>query len=505
MKRKVDKIALMSMYSPNEDDYYDDENVLPKPEDPKVLKRKNRPVRFIAYFFAAILIGLIIYLINFQINEGQAFENSTFNRRRIDLLSEKYVRGSVYSSDGEVLSYTETVNNKDIRVYPFGNVFCHVIGYSDNGGSGIEGAYHSKLLSCHANIFYRAKAMISEERLYGDNLYTSLDSKLQTSCYNALGNNKGAVVVLDVKTGAVLSMVSKPDYDPNDIVNNWDYYTSEDENVESILLNRATQGLYPPGSTFKIFSALTYVRENEGNVTDYTYDCEGTITHDGNVIKCYHYNKHGKIDFRQSFAKSCNSSFVNIGINIERENLIEICESFRFNNSLNLAVPSNNSKFLLNEETDTYELMQTVIGQGKTLVTPMHMAMIAATIANDGKMMKPYFIDHVETFKGVTIYKTHKKSYGKLLTDDEVEIMQDVMKEVVLSGTAKSLNNQNYTAAGKTGSAEFGTKGDSHSWFVGYAPADEPEIAICVLVEGAGSGAEHAVPTTKKILDEYYN
>ena len=347
--------------------------------------------------------------------------------------------------------------------------------------------------------------MLSEERLYGDNLFTTLDSKLQTACYNAIGNNRGAVVVLDVKTGAVLAMVSKPDYDPNDIVNNWDYYTSEDENVESILLNRATQGLYPPGSTFKILSALAYIRENDGSVDNYSYECNGTITYDNNVIKCYHYNKHGMINFKESFAQSCNSSFVNIGINIKRESLIDICNSFRFNDSLNLSIPSSNSKFLLTEDTDTYELMQTVIGQGKTLVTPMHMAMISATIANDGKMMKPYFVDHVETFKGVTVSKTIKRSYGKLMTDSEVRIMQEVMEEVVLSGTAKSLNDLSVSVAGKTGSAEFGTKGDSHSWFVGYAPADEPEIAICVLVEGAGSGAEHAVPITKKILSDYYN
>lgn len=493
------------MYSDEEGDYYDDKNVLPRPVDPKVLKRKTRSIRLIAVFFIVILIGLIVYLINFQINEGRAFENSTFNRRRIELLSEKYVRGSVYSCDGEILSYTETVNGEDTRVYPYGSVFSHVLGYSDNGGSGIEGAYHSKLLSCHANILYRAETLISEERLQGDNMYTTLNVKLQNACYNALGNNKGAVVVLDIKSGAVLAMVSKPDYDPNDIVNNWEYYTSDDENVESILLNRATQGLYPPGSTFKILSALTYIRENNGNVDDYSYECSGTITHEDNVIKCYNYNKHGLIDFKESFAQSCNSSFVNIGINIERESLIDICESFRFNDSLNLIIPSNNSEFLLNNDTDTYELMQTVIGQGKTLVTPMHMAMIAATIANDGKMMKPYFLDHMETFKGVTVYKTIKSSYGKLLTDDEVEIMQDIMSEVILSGTAKSLANQSYTVAGKTGSAEFGSKGDSHSWFVGYSSADEPDIAICVLVEGAGSGAEHAVPITKKILDDYYN
>lgn len=499
------EIDLMNMYKDEEGDYYDDREILPKPENPKVLKRRNFPIRLISIVFFFILIGLIIYLLSFQFNEGRSFENSSFNRRRIDLLSQKYIRGSVYSSDGEIISYTKTENGEDIRVYPYGNIFSHVVGYCDNGGSGLEGAYHSKMLSCHANIFYRIKTMINDERLVGDNIYTTLDSELQTSCYNALGNNKGAVIIMDVKTGAVLSMVSKPDYDPNDIVNNWDYYTSDDENVESILLNRATQGLYPPGSTFKILTALAYIRENPEAVSSYSYDCSGSITYDNNIINCYNSNKHGLLGFTESFAESCNSSFVNIGISVEKSNIKNICESFGLNKKFELVIPSKESKFLLDENTDNYELMQTVIGQGKTLVTPMQMTMIAASIANDGKLMRPYFLDHVETFKGVTISKTIKRSYGKLITEKEAIILQELMKKVVDDGTASSLNNSNYTVAGKTGSAEYGTGSDSHSWFVGYAPAEEPEIAICVLVEGGGIGAERAVPITKKILDEYYN
>ena len=502
MKKDLD---LMNLYKDEEGDYYDDRNVLPRPSDPGLLKKKNRPVRLTSIFFTIVLIGLIAYLLYFYFAEGLRFENSTYNRRRIDMLSEEYIRGSVYSSDGELLAYTETTDGQDVRVYPYGRVFAHVLGYNINGGLGLEGAYHSKMLSSHANPVYRIKTLLSNERLQGDNIYTTLDTGLQQSCYDALGNNDGAVVILDVKTGAVRAMVSKPDYDPNNIADNWEYYTSDSEEVESILLNRATQGLYPPGSTFKILSALTYIRENDGNIDDYEYVCEGCIEYKNTVIKCYNSYKHGAVDFKHSFAESCNSSFVNIGIDITRSNLIDICESFKFNENLNLAIASNGSKFLLTENTDTYELMQTVIGQGKTLVTPMHMAMIAATVANDGEMMKPYFLDHVETFNGTTVSKTFTKSYGTLLNDSEVAIMRELMEEVTISGTATSLSNEVFTAAGKTGSAEYGNKGESHSWFVGYVPADEPEIAICVLVEGGGSGAELAVPITKKILNDYYN
>lgn len=495
----------MNMYNDEEGDFYDDREILPRPENPKILKRKNLTVRVISYFFLLVLIGLIAYLVYFHFSESRSFENSSYNRRRIELLSEKYIRGSIYSADGEILSYTDCLSGKDVRVYPYSNVFSHVIGYSDNGGSGLEGAYHSVLLSSHTNIVSRARSLISGERINGDNIYTTLNSSLQQYCYNALGNNKGAVVIMDVETGAVLAMVSKPDYDPNDIVNNWDYYTSDNDAVESILLNRATQGLYPPGSTFKIITALTYLRENPDAMNSYSYDCAGSINYENNIINCYNSNRHGLIGFKESFAKSCNSSFVNIGISLNRKNLIDVCESFGMNKKMELVIPSSESKFLLTEESDTYELMQTVIGQGKTLVTPMQMAMVACSIANGGKLLKPYFLDHIETHNGVTIYKQKSKSYGRIMTDTEASNLQELMKEVVVSGTATSLSNKSFTAAGKTGSAEYGTDGNSHSWFTGYAPADDPKIAICVLVEGGGIGAERAVPITKKILEDYYN
>lgn len=501
MKKELD---LMNLYKDEDGDFYDDRQILPRPESDTVLKKKNRSISFISVFFQIIFIGLIAYLLYFNFFVGTKFSNSTYNRRRVDLLTEKYIRGSIYSQDGELLAYTEVSDSGDKRIYNYGRTFAHVIGYNIHGGLGIEGAYHTKMLSCHANPIYRVNTLLKNQRLKGNNLYTTLNCDLQQICYDALGDNTGAVVVMDVKTGAIRAMVSKPDYDPNKIEENWDYYISGTEETESIFLNRATQGLYPPGSTFKILSALAYVKENDSYTDNYEYDCKGFIEYNNIKINCYNSYKHGNIDFKHSFAESCNSSFVNIGLNLNRKELIELCESFKFNEDLDLEIESSESVFLLDQDTDAYEMMQTVIGQGKTLVTPMHMVMIASTIANDGEMMRPYLLERVETFNGTTISKTFTHSYGKLMKASEVEIMQSLMDEVVVSGTATRLINDKFTVAGKTGSAEYGTKGDSHSWFVGYAPSENPEIAISVLIEGGGSGAELAVPITKKILNDYY-
>ena len=190
-------------------------------------------------------------------------------------------------------------------------------------------------------------------------------------------------------------MVSKPSYNPNDIEADWDMLT-EDEDNESPLLNRATQGLYPPGSTFKVLTALAYMRENPDYV-DYTHNCKGSAEHDGMMIHCSDNRVHGKIDFKVAFAKSCNSSFATIGKELPINNFRNLCESFFFNSTLPARISSNPSVFKLKVgSSGVKEAMQTAIGQGKTLMTPFHNAMIAATIANDGVMMKPYAIDRVE-------------------------------------------------------------------------------------------------------------
>lgn len=149
--------------------------------------------------------------------------------------------------------------------------------------------------------------------------------------------------------------------------------------------------------------------------------------------------------------------------------------------------------------------MQLSIGQGATSVTPMHMNMITQAIANDGQLMKPYFVSSIKSEDGKTV-KTYSESvYKRLMTADQARILQSMMKEVVEQGTASKLKGLSYTAAGKTGSAEFtNSTSDSHAWFTGFAPADDPEICVTIIVENAGSGGSFAVPIAKRIFDAYF-
>jgi peptidoglycan glycosyltransferase len=151
------------------------------------------------------------------------------------------------------------------------------------------------------------------------------------------------------------------------------------------------------------------------------------------------------------------------------------------------------------------DMMQTSIGQGKTQITPMHLNMITCAIANKGILMKPYVIDRVENDEGSVVKSFKPDSYGRLMSEDESEFLTSLMTAVVESGTATKLKGQSYTAAGKTGSAEYNNvKGESHAWFTGFAPVEDPQVAVTIIVEGAGSGGDYAVPIARRIFDEYF-
>ncbi len=259
--------------------------------------------------------------------------------------------------------------------------------------TGVELSQCYPLLTSHSNPLKQLAVTFRGEKNLGDDVYTTLDAGLQQAAYNALGNYKGAVVALEPSTGKILAMVSKPGYNPNTVEEDWDSLV-EDENSQSALVNRATQGLYPPGSTFKVLTAIEYILENPSSFRKYSYKCKGSESFEGNVINCYGNEEHGGLDLNHSLAKSCNASFANIGMSLNINSFRKLCNKFMFNQKLPVKFEYNQSKFLLDKKSGTDEIMQTVIGQGKTTITPLQNAMIAATIANGGEMMVPYVTDH---------------------------------------------------------------------------------------------------------------
>ena len=465
-------------------------------------KRGNRQVLIITYCFVAVFLGMIGYLVYFMATDADEIINNPYNKRQ-ELLAKRVVRGTIYSADNKVLARTETQKNgEEKRYYPYNDVFCHAVGRVDNSMTGIESSQCFPLLTSHSNPFKQLVNIFRGEKNQGDNVITTLDAGLQQTAYDALGSYKGAVVAIEPSTGKILTMLSKPDYDPNTVLQDWDDLV-EDSEDNSALLNRATQGLYPPGSTFKIMTAMEYVMENPDSYKKYGYTCDGSDSYGGNVINCYGGESHGQLDLKTSFAKSCNTSFANIGMGLNLSSFRKLCEKFGFNKKIKLGFENNKSSFTLNSKSDKGEVVQTVIGQGKTQITPMLNAMITSAIANDGEMMRPYMVDHTENDAGKNVKKYNPDSMGSVVDKSVARIMKNMMKEVVNSGTGSSLKSLPYQVAGKTGSAEFDEEGTSHAWFVGFAPADKPRIAVSIVVEGAGTGSQYAIPIARKMFEEY--
>lgn len=473
-------------------------------EVPKKKKQKsNREIVLVSYLFVGIFVLLLVNFIYFIAADSPNVINNTYNKRQ-ELLAERVVRGKILGSGGEVLA--ETLVDKygnEVRNYPYKNMFCHIVGRFSNGKTGVEQLQNINLLTSNENPLTVAMNELQGEKSPGDNVVTTLNVELQKAAYEALGSRKGAVVAIEPSTGKILAMVSKPDYNPNTIDSVWDDLVA-DAKGESALVNRATQGLYPPGSTFKILTALEYIRENEA-YESYSYTCEGRDVFENVTINCYNGNSHGEEDLIKSFAKSCNTSFSNIGVSLDKTAWRELCDAFLFNTALPTNLPSNSSSFVINADSKEDELPQTAIGQGDTQITPLHNALITATIANKGVMMKPYVVERLENQSGDVVKKYEPEAYGEIITRGEAKKMRQLMKAVVTEGTASQLNGLSFSCAGKTGSAEYDSNKSSHAWFVGYAPADDPKIVLSILVEDGGTGGSTAVPIAKKMLETYLN
>lgn len=470
-------------------------------------KRKravNREYAIVSYFFVFIFISLIGYMVYFNTAKREEVISSPYNTRQ-NQFADRVRRGSILSAEGETLAYTNTdAEGNETRIYPYSNVFAHVVGYECNGKNGLEALANFSLMTSHNNYIDQVKNEILENKKPGDNVVTTLNAKLQQTAYNALGNYRGAVVVMNPKTGAVLASVSKPDFNPNTVAAEWD--TLVNDSANSSLLNRASQGAYPPGSIFKVVMALAYLREHN-TIDGFSYNCSGSISADGHTIPCFAGEVHGSEDFTSAFAESCNAAFVQIGLDLGAGPIQQTAESLLFNQKLPIPMDYNKSKFELGTAPGKPLLMQTSIGQGNTLVSPMHMAMITSAIANKGKLMQPYYIDRVETANGTVIKSTKPMVFKELMTENEASVLKNLMAEVVKSGTGTKLSQERYSAAGKTGSAEYyGSDGSvkTHSWFIGFSNVEDPDLAVAVIAEGAGTGSKVAVPVAHEIFNAYY-
>ena len=463
----------------------------------------NRSILRITYGIALLFLALILYVGYFIQIQGPEVINNSYNAR-LDRFSDRVHRGKILASDGTVLAHNEEdEDGHELRVYDHGDVFAHVVGYSTKGKTGIESLANFYLLTSHVNLIEQAVNELSGRKNLGDDVVTTLDINLQQTAYSALGDRRGAVIAMEPDTGKILAMVSKPDYDPNTLLTDWAALT-DSANTQSQLLNRAAQGLYAPGSTFKILTALEYIREHPDNYKDFHFDCNG-VYHNGEYsIKCFHSEAHGSQDFVKAFANSCNGAFSSMGLELDLNRFAATAEELLYNRPLPFSgFPYKESSFNMKAGADIWEILQTSIGQGTTLITPLHSVLITSAVANGGTLMKPYLLDRVVSAGGEEVKKFLPEAYGSMMTADEAGKLTELMKAVTDVGTGSAVRTEDYTAAVKTGTAEFETGKETHAWFTGFAPAEAPKIAVTVLVEESGSGGKIAGPVARAMFDAY--
>lgn len=466
-------------------------------------RKNNKSIIVSTLIFVITFIAMAGYLIYFNLTQAESIINNSYNKRQ-GVLSRRTIRGSILSDDKTKLAVTNVDDDgNETRYYPYSGLFSHTIGYLNNGGYGLESLYGYYMLHSNQNFFEQIGNDLSGNRNTGDNVVTTLNVGLQKACYDALGSNRGAVIVMEPSTGKILAMVSKPDFDPNTLAANWSQITGEGN--DSVLVNRATQGLYPPGSTFKLITMLEYLREHKNDYGQYHYICDGTYELGNNTINCVRTTAHGDVDLFSSLAVSCNCSFINIGLSLDLDRYKKTAEKMLFNKELPTNLEYNKSRFVLNGESSEWDIAQTSFGQGKTVITPFHLALITCTIANNGTLMEPYLVSSVESTNGMTVKKFKEEKYDTLITEKEASLLKKGMEQVVKDSFSWLFGGVEYTLAAKSGSAQYGTEGYEHSLYASFSPADNPEIAVVAVVEGGPQRNTTAAEVTKQIYDYYYS
>lgn len=464
----------------------------------------NREMATVTYLFMFLFVFMAGYVIWFLSGDTDQILNNPENKRQ-DLLAERVTKGRILSDKGKVLAKTVADDEgNETRVYPYDGLFAHVVGRVSQGKAGLEKSESYTMLTTGINPVTGIFNELKGEKNPGNDVVTTLNVKISQIASDALGSRKGAVVVMDPLSGKVIAMVSKPTYDPNHVEKNWENLIHNTDD-ESALYNRASQGLYPPGSTFKLYTLLEYMRETE-DYEAFRYTCTGKIGKGKDAINCYGHEVHGTIGIERAFAKSCNAAFAKIGAGLDASQWSSLCNSLYYNKTLPVGELEQKASVFSVTGTDAQgDIMQAAIGQGSVLTTPLQNAFLVSAALNKGTLMKPYLVDHIEDTYGNVVSQNEPAAVSSPITEDEAKKLEQYMRETVVSGTATALNTSRYQAGGKTGSAQFKEgSSDSHAWFVGYAKKNGKKLVVSIIVEGAGTGSAHAVPIARRIFDAYF-
>lgn len=462
----------------------------------------NGPIRRIAFGVFVCLFSLLVGVTWYQVVRADELRDDPRNPRPA-LAERGKERGLIVTRDGTVVA--RSVEDPEdprsfVREYPEEEAFAHFVGYSSFilGNTALEDAYSSELRSRRDLTISDIVAAILGRDLRPQSLEITADAALQRAALEALGDNQGAVVALDPATGAVLASVSTPSFDPEQLLGDaaaeqWERLLAADGEP---LRDRATQELYAPGSTFKTVVAAAALDTGAATVGTTFADpaefdlpgSEATISNASNR-PC---NDGESATLLQAFVRSCNTIFANLAIQVGAVDIGITAEALGFNQEIDYewAVPAAvwDTPTLAD---DPAALGQSGIGERDVRVTPLHMAMVAAAVANDGVAVSPFSVRRIFNADGVTVEEQEMSELGRAMTLETAQTLAQMMERVVTEGTGRQAAVPGVRVAGKTGTAT-GQGAFSNPWFIGFAPVDNPTIALAVFIEGSPASGESA-------------
>ncbi len=451
----------------------------------------------------AVLIGNLTYL---QVVRADELRTHPANTRGL-AEEQRSPRGAILSADGEILAESVLEDGVYVRRYPQGDLAAHVLGYYSTtyGRAGIEAASNDALTGKRAFRSFRdAVEAAAGLPVPGNDVGLTIDTRVQKAAEDALAGHRGACVAIDPKTGAVLAMASTPGYGPGTVDSAWEELTTDSS---APLLNRSTQSLYPPGSTFKIVT-LTGALGAGIATPETTYPGPGSLEIGGAPVTNFEGGGYGPITLRKATNSSVNTVFAQLAVDLGAKDLVAQADAFGFDADPRLEIPAKTSLMPEPAQMTVWETAWAGVGQpvGEhdsppgPQATALQMALVAAGIANDGVVMRPYLTQRITDQTGRVITATRPSAWSTATDPTTAATVTEMMVDVVKRGSGTRAAITGVQVAGKTGTAEAGKNVETHAWFIAFAPADDPTVAMAIVLENAGVGGRVAAPAAKDVI-----
>ena len=457
----------------------------------------------------ALIFGFTSY---WSIFDAEGLETNLANQRPL-LEEQRIERGEILASDGSVIAESQPKGSGGdrtfVRNYPEGDLYGNPIGYSfvQRGRVGFELSHNDELVGDKTeflSVLDELRGQVQE----GSDVQSALDPEGQQTALDALDGQNGSVVAIDPSTGEVRTMVSVPTYDPNDVPANFGELNRDED---APLFNRATQAGYPPGSTMKVVTATAALDSGKFD-PDTTLNADSGVDISGVPLANSGGQDFGTIDMETALTNSVNTYWAQVAEDIGTDTMYKYMDRFGFNSPPPLDYPSfqlaTSGEFgeegeLLDAGSDQIDVGRMAIGQDKLNVTPLQMAMVVSAVANGGELMEPRLWSKVIDTDGRE-EELDPERMSRVMSEDTAETVTGMMTDVVNEGTGGAAALAENQVAGKTGTAEIIPDQDlNQAWFIGFAPADDPQIAIAVTVERTvgGQGGTVAAPIAQQVLE----